>query len=97
MKLAEKSEGLLMEARRGTSGGGCLRWRAFDIRDRSHSKRSRAKDGGKVDRGMAWSSSLADHRGAEVLTPLGPTMGFGATADEGGGDLTTNNLGPKLC
>lgn len=96
MKLAEKSEGLLMEAGRGTSVGGFRRWRAFDIRDRSHSKRSRAKDGGKADRGMACSSSLTDLRGAEPLTPLGPTRGFGAMADEGGGDLTTNNLGPKL-
>lgn len=96
MKLAEKSEDLLMEAGWGTSVGGFLRWRAFDIRDRSHSKRSRAKDRGKADRGMACSSSLADHRGAEALTPLGPTMGFEATADEGGGDLTPKNLDPKL-
>lgn len=96
MKLVEKSEGLLMEAGQGTIVGGFLRWRAFDIRDRSPSKRSRAKDGRKADRGMACSSSLADHRGAEALTPLGPTMGFGATADEGGGDITKNNLGPTL-
>lgn len=86
-----------MEAGQGTSVGGCLRWRAFDTRDRSHSKRSRAKEEGKVDRGTACSSSLADHREAEALTPLGPTMGLGATADEGGGDLSTNNLGPKFC
>lgn len=84
-----------MEAGWGTSVGVFLRWRAFDIRDRSRSKRSRAKDGGKADRGMACSSSLADHRGAEALTPLGPPMGFEATADEGGGDLTTKNSGSK--
>lgn len=85
-----------MEAGRGTSVGGFLRWQAFDIQDRSHSKRSQAKDGGKVDWGMACCPSLVDHRGVEALTPLGPTMGFGATTDEGGGDLTTNNLDPKL-
>lgn len=85
-----------MEAGQGTSVGGFLRLRAFDFWDRSHSKRSRAKDGGKAEWGMACSSSLADHRGAEALTPLRPTMGFGAATDEGGGDLTTNNLGPKL-
>lgn len=95
MKLAEKCEGLLMAAGWGTSVRGFLRWRAFDVRNRSHSKRSRAKDGEKADRGMACSFSLVDHRGVEALTPLGPTSGFGATADEGGGDLTTDNLDPK--
>lgn len=81
---------------RGTSVGVFQRWGAFDIKDRSRSKRSRAKDGGKADLGMACSSSLVDHRGAEAAAPLGPTMSFRATADEGGGDLTTNNVGPKL-
>lgn len=85
-----------MEAGQGTSVGVFQRWLAFDIKDRSHSKRSRAKDGGKADRGIEGSSSLADHRGAEAWTPQGPPMGFWATADEGGGDLTTNNLGPEL-
>lgn len=94
-EINRNSGGLLMEVGRGTSVGGFQRWWAFDIKDRSRSKRSRAKNGGKADLGMACSSSLADHRGAEAWTPWGPTMSFRATADEGGGDLTTNNLGPK--
>lgn len=99
MKSSETNKkiwGLLLEVGRGTSVGVFQRWGAFDIKDRSRSKRSWAKDGGKADLGMACSSSLVDHRGAEAWTPLGPAMSFRATADEGGGDLTTNNTGPKL-
>lgn len=77
VRLAKtKSEGWLMGVGRGTSAGVFPRWRAFDIKDRSHCERSRAEDGGKADQGTACSSSLADHRGAEAWTPLGPTMGF---------------------